>query len=397
MSSNKGKFQPVGVGMTPSKTEFGSFIRARRIELNIRQILLAQEIGLSQYLISMIEIGKRKYLNNDQLEQLAKALQCDIEELRKRMPTRRLTQPITELGKLIRSRREELGLSLQEFAKKMEIDPQKAKRMEVRRSTTIRYASLKPLADALELDSSTLSRFVGTTRRETKSELGQLIRTRRKELGMSIKRLAKKLNVSQQFINQIEFGKCNLSKGDETIVKIAQALELDVNKLKAVRPEKKRKQLGKLMTERVTPLGKFITTRRLELQLSQADVARSANSHTSLVSNLERGVCRPGDCTLKRISEALECEIPAELVPLRRQHRIRARNSADVLSSVLVHLSDQNLADLEKIKELSDIRTNSEVVRKALKILRLLLEKQNDKNIICLHRDNVVVELELLF
>ena len=140
MSSNKGKFQPVGVGMTPSKTEFGSFIRARRIELNIRQILLAQEIGLSQYLISMIEIGKRKYLNNDQLEQLAKALQCDIEELRKRMPTRRLTQPITELGKLIRSRREELGLSLQEFAKKMEIDPQKAKRMEVRRSTTIRYA-----------------------------------------------------------------------------------------------------------------------------------------------------------------------------------------------------------------------------------------------------------------
>ena len=54
-------------------------------------------------------------------------------------------------------------------------------------------------------------------------------------------------------------------------------------------------------------------------------------------------------------------------------------------------------ADLEKIKELSDIRENSEAVCKVLKVLRRLLEKLADGYAICLRKDQEVIELELIF
>src|SRR3989344_4473939 len=99
------KSQPAGVGMTPSKTELGKFIRERRLELNMRQITLAKRAGLAQNLFSMYEIGTRKYLNEKQLIGLAKALHVEVEELRKRMPVKPGSELKTELGKLIRSRR----------------------------------------------------------------------------------------------------------------------------------------------------------------------------------------------------------------------------------------------------------------------------------------------------
>jgi transcriptional regulator with XRE-family HTH domain len=479
MPSNKGKFQPAGVGMTPSKTEFGSFIRARRLELEIRQVPLAQKAGLPQTLVSQIEVGGRKYLNDRQLNRLAKALQCDAEELRKHMPIKPVAQPTTEVGKFIRSRREELGLSLPAFAKKLKTTSQKAKLMELSKSPTIKYDRLQPLASALDLESSSLSRFVGMTRKETTSELGQLVRDRRKELGMSIRKLADRLNVTYQFVSQIELGQCRVSKNDELIGKLAQALELDVAELEAVRPERRMKQMQKehinplsgflaakrlelrltqrevseraevgaavvsgietgrlrpssnvlekiakvldcqippelipelhrrnghkkepgFTIERESPLGKFITTRRLELQLSQAQVAQRAETSRMMVSGIERGTYLPGKYALEKISKALECEIPAELypVPRERKSRMGPRNLTDAPQSVMVHLLDQNLADLERIKELSDIRANTEAVRKALKLLRLLLEKQNDKHSICLRKDGNVVELEFFF
>src|SRR3989344_8691529 len=178
--------QPAGVGMTPSRTKFGSFIRTRRLALDIRQVQLAKKAGLVQTMVSLIEVGRRKHLNDRQLERLAKALQCDTEELRKRMPVKHIAQPTTKLGKLIRSRREELSLSLSAFAKKMKMTLERAEYLEVRKSPSIRYRLVKPLATVLDLDPSVLSKFAGKTQKETVSELGRLIRSRRKELGMSI-------------------------------------------------------------------------------------------------------------------------------------------------------------------------------------------------------------------
>lgn len=225
------KYQPAGVGMTPTTSEFGGFIRDRRLELNLGQVLLAKKTGLTQNLVSMIEIGERKYLNDRQLERFAKALQRDVEELRKRMPVKRVAQPTTELGKLIRLRREELGMNIGVFAQKLKMTPKRAKRLEIRKNPSIRYDFVKPLAAVLDLDLSVLGKFAGTTRKETKSKLGQLVRTRRKELAMRIEDLAQKLGVSRQFVNQIEFGHCRLSNNGQMIAKLAQVLNLDVNKL----------------------------------------------------------------------------------------------------------------------------------------------------------------------
>jgi transcriptional regulator with XRE-family HTH domain len=347
----------------------------------------------------------------------------------------------------------------------MKITLQRAKHLEIRKNPSIRYDFVELLATVLDLDLSVLGKFAGTTQKKTKSELGQLVRTRRKELAISIKDLAQKLNVSRQFVNQIEFGQCRLSENDEMIVKLAQVLELDINRLEVLRPERRLKQmenanplggflaakrlelrltqrevsehagiassllsgvetgrfhpspklLKKLTTilkcqipselipppsdrkgftiERETPLGQLVTTRRLELKFSQAEVARRANTSISVISSIERGTYRIGGQMVKRLSKALEFEIPIKFIPTPKQ---RGDREPDKKGSHL-NLSDQNLVDLERIKELSDIRVNNEAVRKALKLLRILLEKQNDKYTVCLHKDKNIIELEFLF
>jgi len=539
------KKQPAGIGMTPSTTELGNYIRTRRIELDLRQVSLADMCGFAQNFVSQLEIGTRRFPNNEQLVRLAKALQCDVEELRKRTPIKHVAQPTTELGRLIRARREEIGLTIEAFAKRLKIDPKRAKLMEMRRSPSIRYDVLEPLATALELDSSVLSRFVGITLKPTKSKMGQLIRSSRKELGLSIEELAGKLGVSRQFVNQIEFGQCGLSASDNLINKLSEVLKLDIAKLEAVRPKRKlqpannpnslggflaAKRLGlslsqrevcerievsanvvssvetgrlrpsaKLLEkfsrilncdiptelipirpvrehshhERETGLGKFLTEKRQELKLSQAQLAQKAEISTHIVSGIERGTYRAGTSVLARISKAIGCEIPAELIPVRKSRQCaistfgfttergtslgkfvtdrrlelklsqeevarRANTSMSTISSiergiyrpgsqmvkklskalecqipdelvaqrgqrvptespVVVHLSEQNLADLNRIKELSDIRVNTEAVRKSLKILRILLEKQRDGHTVCLRKDGNIVELEFLF
>lgn len=464
------KKQPAGIGMTPSKTELGSFIRTRRLELDIRQVPLAEIVGVQPGLVSMIEVGTRRFLNDEQLNGLAKALKCDVEELRKLMPVKRIARPTTELGKLIRARREELGLTIETLAEKLKIDPKRAKLLEIRKSPTIHYGFLKPLAAALEYDPQMLSRFVGTTRKETKSELGKLIQSRRKELGLSIRDLAGKLDVSKQLVNQIEFGQCRLSVNDDMIVKLSDALDLDVSELEALRPKRRLKQVnssdglggflaakrlelhltqrevgertevdagvvsgietGRLRPstnllkkfsqifsceipaelipvprarennhpERKTGLGKFLTEKRQELKLNQGQFAQKAETSLAIISGIERGTYHPGSQMVKRLSKALGCQIPAELIAQCRQ-RMFAENSQQGFESspVVVHLSEQNLADLDRIKELSDIRVNTEAVRKSLKILRIMLEKQKDGNTVCLRKDGNIVELEFLF
>ncbi len=305
----KKKHQPAGVGMTPSTSEFGNFIRVRRLELDLRQAPLANEVGLAQTSLSAIEVGKSKYLNDYQLERLTKALRCDVEELRKRMPVKRIAQPTTELGRLIRSRREELGISLSAFAKKVNMTPRQALSLEIR-NLSIRHSLVQPLATTLDLDHSVLGKFAGITRKETVSKLGQLIRSRRKELGMNLDVLAEKLNVSPQFVSKIEFGQCRLSESGDRIAQLAQILELDVNKLEALRPIRRMKQIGT-----TSPLGGFLAAKRLELRLSQREVGRRAEIHHSAVSRVETGKLQPGLNLLDKLAKALGCSIPAELIP----------------------------------------------------------------------------------
>jgi len=308
------KHYPAGVGMTPSKTKLGRFIRARRLELDFKQIPLAERAGLSQARVSRLEIGKSEYLNDRQLEGLAQALQCHPEELRQRMPVRQIAQPKTELGKFVRSRRQELGLTPADLAKKIKITAQQAKYLELQRQG-IGYGLVKPLAMALELDLSAFVQFVGSDRKQTESQLGQLVRRRRKELVISTEELAEKLDVSRQMVNQIELGKTSLSNSDDLIKQLAKILKLDVNVLQAVRPTPTRRR------EQIyspNPLGVFLAAKRLELHWTQKELGERAETTRHVVSFVERGGSRPSPNLLNKLAKALGCGIPADLAQLAR-------------------------------------------------------------------------------
>ncbi len=322
MSERKKRFRPAGGGMKPSESELGSFIRARRLALNLGQIALAEKAEIAQSYVSAIEIGSCKRLRDEHLEQLAKALQCDVKELRKRMPP--VAEPTTKLGKLIRSQREKLGISLSLFAERAKMTLAQARELETRRHS-VAYHLVRPLTTALGLDPSVLIPFVGTRAKETTSELGQRIRSRRKELGISAKGLAEALSLSRQFISLIELGKTSLVYSDDTIRCLAKILEMKPGELEAVRPKIPEKIVSpppprqangrKLFTpERETPLGKRVTARRLELGLSQAELAQKAGASRAAVSEIECGKYRPGKKILGRISKALGLEVPM-LVP----------------------------------------------------------------------------------
>ena len=301
---------PIGIGMTPSKSALGSFIRKCRIELKIRQVLLAELCGLTQGQISELEIGKPKHIDDDMLKKLAKALQCDVEELHRLVPVKPVIRPATELEKLIRSRREDLDMTIEEFEKEMNMNRQQARSLEIRKRPSIRYKLMYLLSNVLKLEPSDISKFVGTTRRETTSELGRLVRSRRKELVMSIEVLAKKMGVSRQFINQIEFGQARLIRNDEMVARLANVLNIDLVKLKELRQERRLRR-----TSSSEGLGLFLATKRRELKLNQAQFAKYAGISTVVVSGIESGSYRARKWVIAKIAKAIGSEIPTELVP----------------------------------------------------------------------------------
>jgi hypothetical protein len=101
---------------------------------------------------------------------------------------------------------------------------------------------------------------------------------------------------------------------------------------------------------------------------------------------------------LGKISKAIGCEIPTELVlaPGRRGPRTKTPEDAPAFS-VMAQLSDESMADLEKIKKLSGICADTEAVKKAFHLVQLLLEKQGDGYAIYLHKDKDVIEFQFLF
>ncbi len=299
--------------MTPSTTKLGSFIRTCRLNLHLRQAELASRARLTQSVVSMVEIGMRKYLSDLQLKRFAKGLHRDPAELLKCMPVKKTAKPTTALGKLIRSRREELGLTLESFARRIKLTYERAKYLELKKRSSLRYALVGPLAHALNLDSSNFAPFLGPTKKRTASKLGGLVRVRRKELGMSLSHLAEKLNVSRQFVNQIEFEQSSLSNSDDVIQKLAEALELNIGELEAVRPIRKLKRVC-----HPTLLGNFLVGRRMRLRLTQQQLGARAETWGSIVSNIERGKAYPNRNLMSKLARALECTIPPALISFPR-------------------------------------------------------------------------------
>ncbi len=143
--------------------------------------------------------------------------------------------------------------------------------------------------------------------------MGELVRSRRKERGLSQRRLAKKLRLTRQEISNIELGKVRLSRDGFDLAKLAGALELDVARLEAVKPKRKLKDVKAVPG---TP-GEFLFLRRRELGLTQAQVGQRAQVTPSEVCGVEQGR-RRAPKILAKMSAALDCEIPAELLSPKR-------------------------------------------------------------------------------
>ena len=218
-----------GTEMVPCRNGFGRFVRIRRLGLGLSQLKLSKSVvgeGNTKF-IHNLERGTSKRFKDEQLERLAVEIQCDLKQLKAHLPALRPTT--TELGTLIRSRREELGLTLHAFACEMGIQYEHAVAMECKSACLI-YATAFKLAKVLKLDVKALAKFVMAGRpvkHTSLSPLGQIIRNRRQEKGWSLKVTAEKLGITDSYLSIIERGKVGLVDSAELVQKIADELMLD--------------------------------------------------------------------------------------------------------------------------------------------------------------------------
>lgn len=64
-----------------------------------------------------------------------------------------------------------------------------------------------------------------------------------------------------------------------------------------------------MINDKLVPLGRVIARARAEKRLTQAEVARRAETHRSHVSRIERGHRDPRLDTLQRLADALETKL----------------------------------------------------------------------------------------
>lgn len=236
----------IGCGMVPTNTEVGEFIRNRRLNLGLTQVELARRAGIVQRTVSQLEIGACKSIRDCRVDGLAKTLRCNPEKLANLMPERP-DRVKTEIGGIVRSRRKELGLSCEEFAKKIGRSCSWVRHMEVRKWPYINYKVANELAGALNLEITAISRFIWAAKKTTISTLGELIRSRRVRLGIAMTDFARKVKVSKQYISQIEMGQCSLRREGDMVRRLANVLGLGVDELQVAMPTKK--ALGRLKQE----------------------------------------------------------------------------------------------------------------------------------------------------
>jgi transcriptional regulator with XRE-family HTH domain len=301
----------IGVGMTPSRTKLGSFMRTRRLRLRLSQVRVAELAGLKQNLYSMFEIGKRKYLNPEQLAGLSRALECDSYELEELIPEER--EPQTKLGKLIRAKRKEKNFSVKACAELLGISLYRFTQLEWGKYTSsVNYRLGRRLREFLRLEPFEFSQFIRKPRSATTTPLGTLVRERRRELNLSLEELAESLGVSYQALIHIETGHTKMSNKTSVAMlsRLAEGLGLEAEVLTALQPLRRLKDIPTR-----TPLGNFLSKRRNILRLTQKEVGLRIGVSSSVVTWIETGRKQPDLALLKEWAEVLECTIPPEVIP----------------------------------------------------------------------------------
>jgi len=398
------KYQPIGIKMATSATKLGEYLRSRRLELGISQADIARRAGMAQSKYSALETGKlaARSLSNC-LDELAIALQFEPSELQAFIPISMPKEPQTALGRLIHAQRERLGLSIQELACRSGMGLQHLSRLEFGDTeTAIRYSTVRKLARELCLDTSVFSDFIcegGFKAKEAESSLGHAVRSRRKELGLSLADVARLLHTSSQFISQIELGTAKLIQTDALLVRLAAVLQIDPECLRGLRPRKRIRATKRVPIESDS-LAAFVFNRRLELGLTQQKIAERMGVKGNTIYKIEAGKIRKprgGVQFLRDLGCALECEIPQALIPPVREKKTPSVHDTGTRGRPQNHArgSMPRLEDMDRIKELAGIGPD-EAARRGVQLLRRVLERRRDGFSFFFAKDGDLVELELL-
>ncbi|TSC82094.1 MAG: hypothetical protein G01um101420_624 [Parcubacteria group bacterium Gr01-1014_20] len=302
----------IGTGMVPCKTKLGEFLRSERLKLGLAQTSMAKRFGMNRSVYSLTETGDRSFLSDVQVQNISLLINRPESDIRSLIPERPIIwrgEPKTNLGKLIQRRRTELELTPLELATQMGVPLKVARKLEIGKTPTIKFYLLYPLAKALKLPPSELIEFVSVRTKTPQSDLGQAIRYHRERLDMTQAKLGEKIGMTRAGVSLIELGQIRLSVDKERIDEIAQALGINATELHALGVKRKFK-----VGRNPKTLGGFLTARRLELRLTQFELAEKAKTSISCIVSIEIGKCvEPNPEIIQKILTALNCEIPPQL------------------------------------------------------------------------------------
>lgn len=317
-------YHPIGRGMTPSSTDAGMFLRAWRLKLGLSQAEVARRAGIPQQSYSALERGTLGHQSlSHHVDTLAQALECDPSELRVFIPAPE--EPQTDLGKLISARRQELGLEITDLAERTGITRMHLSRLERGRLESIGFRKAHKLARALALPTSAFEGCISEGARERKvarNPLAIVIRSRRRELGLSVEEVASSLQVTRQLISAIEVGKVFL-QNDNRLVQLAAVLRMDPEELRRLCPKRRVNSRKKISADQGS-LAAFVFERRLELQLSQQEVEERAGVRSFTISTIETGKAHRLSVDAefwRNLGAVLQYEIPQTLIPLRKERK----------------------------------------------------------------------------
>lgn len=254
--------------------DIGKKIRSRREELRLSCEEAAEMAGINPSTFQDIESGKVQFPPFGIVYQIESALNISL-----------LTSSgdkQSSIGERIWLRRGQLGLSRTELAKRAGLHRATIANIETGFTPNPRGQNLRRIKEALSLGERPMPKGG--------CSLGEELRVRREELGLTQAEVARKAGVHRVTVLSIETNATPAPRG-QTLRKIKMVLGLDTGS----------QQKG-------TPIlyGEEIRMRREELDLTQADLAMKSGLHRSTIVSIENGTTPcPLEQTQKKIDEAL--------------------------------------------------------------------------------------------
>ncbi|PIR46298.1 MAG: hypothetical protein COV07_04335 [Candidatus Vogelbacteria bacterium CG10_big_fil_rev_8_21_14_0_10_45_14] len=226
------KKHPVGVGMVVCSTPLGEFLRYLRLDRKVTQAEVASSVGIKQTHWSQLEIGRKKNLNSDLCRRIALYFNIPHSQLEYLLPKRKAT-PQGSLAYLLAKYMKSSNMTISSLALKMDMDAGALARYVNGDRKTASYQTARLFVHVLGFSIEEILPHLTDSRDTPESAVGELIRTSRRRLLMSIQDLAKKLTITRARVSQIELGKVRI--GVCVLKKVALAVQIsDGDLLKAI-------------------------------------------------------------------------------------------------------------------------------------------------------------------